>query len=107
MGGRMPTREQAETYSAVRHYLQAVLAEQSTNSDNVMARMKATPVDDFYAPGATLRQDGRLIRPVFLAQVKTPAESKYPWDYYKILSTLKPEEAFRPLEAGGCSFVKP
>jgi branched-chain amino acid transport system substrate-binding protein len=106
MGGRMPTREHAETYSAVRHYLQAMIAERSTNSDKVMAKMKATPVDDFYAPGAVLRQDGRLIRPVFLAQVKTPAESRYPWDYYKIISTLKPEEAFRSLEAGGCPFVK-
>jgi branched-chain amino acid transport system substrate-binding protein len=107
MNGSMPTREHAETYSAVRHYLQAILAEHSTDSDKVMARMKATPVDDFYAPGATLRQDGRLIRPVFLAQVKTPAESKYPWDYYKIISELRPEDAFRPLEAGGCPFVKP
>jgi branched-chain amino acid transport system substrate-binding protein len=106
MGGSMPTREHAETYSAVRHYLQAVLAVHSTASDTVMARMKATPVDDFYAPGATLRADGRLIRPVYLAQVKTPAESQYPWDYYKIMGTLKPEDAFRPLATGGCSFVK-
>jgi branched-chain amino acid transport system substrate-binding protein len=105
--GSMPTREHAETYSAVRHYLQAAIAEHTTNSDKVMARMKSTPVDDFYAPGATLRQDGRLIRPVYLAQVKTPAESKYPWDFYKIISTIKPEDAFRPLEAGGCPFVKP
>ena len=91
----------------MRHYLQAAIAEHTTNSDKVMAKMKSTSVDDFYAPGATLRQDGRLIRPVYLAQVKTPAESKYPWDYYKIISTIKPEDAFRPLEAGGCPFVKP
>ncbi len=106
MGGSMPTREHAETYSAVRHYLRAILAEHNTDSDKVIARMKSTSVDDFYAPGGLLRQDGRLLHDVFLAQVKTPAESKYPWDYYKILSTLKPEEAFRPLEAGDCAFIK-
>ncbi|HLZ66384.1 MAG TPA: ABC transporter substrate-binding protein [Aliidongia sp.] len=106
MGGSMPTREHAETYSAVRHYLQAVIAEHTTNSNKVMAKMKSTLVDDFYAPGATLREDGRLIRPVYLAQVKTPAESKYPWDYYKIISTIKPEDAFRPLKDGGCPFIK-
>jgi branched-chain amino acid transport system substrate-binding protein len=105
--GRMPTREHAETYSAVRHYLQAVMAVRTTNADKVMAEMKATPVDDFYAPGATLREDGRLIRPEYLAQVKTPAESKYPWDYYRILATVAPATAFRPLEAGLCPFIKP
>ncbi len=105
--GRMPTREQAETYSAVRHYLSGVIATGSTDATAVMAWMKATPLDDFYAPGARLRQDGRLIHPIFLAQVKTPAESHYPWDYYKIITTLSPERAFRPLSEGGCSFITP
>lgn len=105
--GRMPTREQAETYSAVRHYLQGVIAENTTDSDKVMAWMKANPVDDFYAPGARLRQDGRLMHPIYLLQVKTPAESKYPWDYYKVIATVPPERAFRPLAEGGCPFVKP
>jgi branched-chain amino acid transport system substrate-binding protein len=67
--------------------------------------MKATPVDDFYAPGAILREDGRLIRPEYLAQVKTPADSKYPWDYYRVLATVQPADAFRPMAAGGCPFV--
>jgi branched-chain amino acid transport system substrate-binding protein len=105
LAGRMPTREHAETYSAVRHYLQAVIAEHTTNADKVMAEMKATPVDDFYAPGAILREDGRLIRPEYLAQVKTPADSKYPWDYYRVLATVQPADAFRPMAAGGCPFV--
>ena len=105
--GRMPTREQAETYSAVRHYLRGVIAENTTNSDKVMAWMKANPVDDFYAPGARLREDGRLLHPIYLLQVKTPAESKYPWDYYKVMATVPPEQAFRPLAEGGCPFVKP
>ncbi len=104
--GRMPTREQAETYSAVHHYLRAVIAENSTDSAKVMAWMKANPLDDFYAPGARLREDGRLIHPVYLLQVKTPAESQYPWDYYKIISTVPPEQAFRPLADGGCPFVR-
>ena len=101
----MPTREHAETYSAVRHYLLALLAERSKDSDKVMARMKATPVNDFYAHGGVLREDGRLTHPVYLAEVKTPAESKYPWDYYKIISTLEPDKAFRPMADGGCDFV--
>ena len=103
--GRMPTREHAETYSAVRHYLQAVIAERGKDSDKVMARMRVTPVDDFYAPGAVLRVDGRLVRPEYLAQVKAPSESKYPWDYYKNIATIPPEAAFRPLAAGGCPMV--
>jgi branched-chain amino acid transport system substrate-binding protein len=105
--GRMPTREQAETYSAVHHYLRGVVATKSKDAATVMAWMKANPLDDFYAPGAMLRQDGRLIHPVFLAQVKSPAESKYPWDYYKIISAVSPDRAFRPLSEGGCPFITP
>ena len=104
--GRMPTREQAETYSAVKHYLRGVVATQSKDAATVMAWMKANPLDDFYAPGARLREDGRLLHPIYLAQVKTPAESKYPWDYYKIIATIDPKEAFRPLADGGCPFIK-
>jgi branched-chain amino acid transport system substrate-binding protein len=104
--GRMPTREQAETYSAVRHYLRAVIATNATDAATAMAWMKANPVDDFYAKGARLREDGRLLHPIYLLQVKPPGESKYPWDYYKILATLPPEQAFRPLSEGGCPFVK-
>lgn len=105
--GRMPTREQAETYSAVTHYLRGVIAVGSTDSTKVMQWMKATPVDDFYAPGGRLRQDGRLMHPVYLYQIKTPAESKYPWDYYKFVSEIPAEQAFRSLADGGCSFIKP
>jgi len=103
--GRMPTREQAETYSAVLHYLRAVAAGQTKDADRVMAWMKATPLDDFYAPGARLREDGRLLHPVYLAQVKTPSASRYPWDYYTIRETLDPAKVFRPIAEGGCSFV--
>jgi branched-chain amino acid transport system substrate-binding protein len=105
--GRMPTREQAETYSAVHHYLRGVIATNSTDAATVMAWMKATPLDDFYAPGARLREDGRLIHPIYLFQVKSPSESRYPWDYYKLISTVDPARAFRPLADGACPFVKP
>jgi branched-chain amino acid transport system substrate-binding protein len=101
----MPTREHAETYSAVRHYLRAVLAENSKDADKVMARMKATPVDDFYTHDGVLRADGRLVHSVNVAQVKTPAESKYPWDYYRIVAKIEADKAFRPLAEGGCDFV--
>ena len=104
--GRMPTREQAETYSAAHHYLRAVLATGSTDAATTMAWMKANPLDDFYAPGARIREDGRLIHPIFLFQVKSPAESKYPWDYYKLITELSPDRAFRPLAEGGCPFVQ-
>jgi branched-chain amino acid transport system substrate-binding protein len=104
--GRMPTREQAETYSAAHHYLRAVLATGSKDAATVMAWMKANPLDDFYAPGARIREDGRLIHPIYLWQVKTPAESKYPWDYYKLVTELSPDSAFRPLAEGGCPFVQ-
>ncbi len=104
--GRMPTREQAETYSATHHYLRAVIATGSKDADTVMAWMKANPLDDFYAPGARIREDGRLIHPIFLFQVKTPEESKYPWDYYKLITEVSSDRAFRPLAEGGCPFVQ-
>jgi len=104
--GRMPTREQAETYSAVHHYLRAVLATVSKDAGTVIAWMKANPLDDFYAPGARIREDGRLIHPIYLWQVKSPAESKYPWDYYKLITDVNPDRAFRPLAEGGCPFVQ-
>lgn len=103
--GRMPTREQAETYSAVRHYLRGIIATNSTDGARVMAWMKANPVDDFYAPGARLREDGRLVRDIYLAQVKSPAQSRQPWDYYTILSTLPGDQAFRSMAEGGCPYV--
>ncbi|MBV8913986.1 MAG: ABC transporter substrate-binding protein [Acetobacteraceae bacterium] len=103
--GRMPTREQAESYSATHHYLRGMIATGSTDGATVMAWMKANPLDDFYAPGARIREDGRLIHPIYLWQVKTPAESKYPWDYYKLVAEVSPDLAFRPLAEGGCPFI--
>ncbi len=104
--GRMPTREQAETYSAVTHYLKGVVATQSKDATTVMGWMKSHAVDDFYAPGAILRADGRLLHPIYLARVKSPGESHYPWDYYQITGTLDPSQAFRSLADGGCPFMQ-
>lgn len=104
--GRMPTREQAETYSAVTHYLRAIVATHTKDAAIVMRWMKEHQVEDFYASGARLRADGRLLHPIYLAQVKSPAQSHHPWDYYALTGTLKPDEAFRPLAEGGCSLVQ-
>jgi branched-chain amino acid transport system substrate-binding protein len=104
--GKMPTKEQAEAYSAVRHYLLAVTKVQSTDGDLVMAQMKAAPVDDFFAAGGSVRADGRLMHDVYLVQVKTPTESKGPWDYYKILATIPADQAFRPLAESDCPLVQ-
>jgi branched-chain amino acid transport system substrate-binding protein len=103
--GRMPTKEHAEAYSSIRHYLLAVAALQSTDAAAVMARMKATPVDDFFAQGGTIREDGRLMHDVYLVQVKTPAESKGAWDYYKVVATIPADEAFQPLAESDCPLV--
>ena len=101
----MPTEAHAGTYSAVAHYLKAVRDVGSSRHDLVMARMRALPVNDFYTVNARLRPDGRLMRPAYLAQMKSPAQSREPWDYYTILSEVPPERAFRPEGTGGCNLA--
>jgi branched-chain amino acid transport system substrate-binding protein len=68
--------------------------------------MKATPINDFFAHGGKIREDGRMVHDVYLMQVKTPAESHYAWDYYKILRTIPGDQAFRPLADSECPLVK-
>jgi branched-chain amino acid transport system substrate-binding protein len=101
---------QAGDYSAALHYLKVVaamgVAEAKASGADTVARMKALPTDDdVFGPGS-IREDGRKIHPCYLFQVKTPAESKKPWDYYKLLATTPAAEAFRPLNEGGCPLVK-
>ena len=103
--GHAPTKEQAASYSAVRHYLRAVIAENSTDAARVIARMKATPVDDFFGAGARLREDGRLLAPVFVWRVKTPAESRGASDVYAQVARLPKADAYRPLAEGQCPFI--
>ncbi|MBV9778078.1 MAG: ABC transporter substrate-binding protein, partial [Acetobacteraceae bacterium] len=101
----MPTMNQAGVYSALRHYFEAVQAVGSTDAEKVMAKMRETPINDVMTHDGKLRIDGRVLRDLYLFQVKTPAESKGPWDYYKQLRVIPPEEAFRPLDKGGCPLV--
>ncbi len=103
---RMPTMAQAGVYSAVRHYLRAMEAAGTDEAQAVMAKMRAIPVNDFFARNGHVREDGRMVHDMYFVRVKTPAESTGPWDYYKILATIPAEKAFRPLDQGGCPLVK-
>ncbi len=102
----MPTMVHASVYSAIRHYLRAIEAAGTDEATAVMAKMRALPVDDFYARGARLRRDGRLVHDMYLAQVKKPSESTGAWDYYKIIGTIPGAQAFQSLEAGGCPLAQ-
>lgn len=104
--GRMPGMVQAGTYSSVLHYLRAVAATGTDDGPTVAARMKQTPVDDFFAPGGTVRADGRLVKEMYLVRVKSPGESKGDWDYYDVLQTIPASDAAQPLELSACPFVK-
>jgi branched-chain amino acid transport system substrate-binding protein len=103
--GRMPTMPQAAVYSAIRHYLAAISAAGTDEAKAVMAKMRERPVNDFYVRNGRLREDGRLVHDMYLAQVKKPSEATKPWDYYKILATIPGDQAFRPLAEGGCPLV--
>jgi branched-chain amino acid transport system substrate-binding protein len=105
--GNKPTMVQAGVYSSVFHYLKAV-HELKSDADGaaVVAKMKATPTDDTLFGKGEIRADGRKIHPMYLFEVKSPAESKGPWDYYKVRATIPAAEAFRPVSEGGCPLVK-
>jgi branched-chain amino acid transport system substrate-binding protein len=104
--GIYPTMVHAGVYGSVLHYLKAVEALKSDDGTKVVAKMKEMATDDPLFGKGSIRVDGRKIHPAYLVQVKTPAESKYPWDYYKIVATIPADQAFRPLADGGCSLVK-
>ena len=104
--GIHPTMIHAGVYSAVTHYLKAVEALKSDDGTKVVEKMKATPTDDPLFGKGSIRVDGRKIHPAYLVEVKKPAESKGPWDYYKIRATIPADQAFRPLADGGCPLVK-
>ena len=101
--GKFPTMVQAGVYSAITHYLKAVVALKSaTDGKAVVAEMKKLPTDDPLFGKGTIRADGRKIHPAYLFEVKSPDESKYPGDFYKLLATIPANEAFRPLKDGNC-----
>ena len=103
---RMPTMAQAAVYSAIRHYLRAIAAAGTDEAKAVMAKMREIPVNDFYAKNGKVREDGRMVHDMYFLQVKTPEESTGAWDYYRILSTISSDQAFRPLDESGCPLVK-
>ncbi|MBB1090764.1 ABC transporter substrate-binding protein [Rhodopseudomonas palustris] len=104
--GKMPTSTQAGDYSSTMHYLKAVAAAGTLDAQTVMAKMRDTPVDDFFAKGGKIRIDGRMVHDMYLAEVKKPSESKGPWDFYNILATIPGDQAFRPLSESACPLVK-
>lgn len=104
--GRMPGMVQAGTYSATLHYLQAVKAAGTTDAMKVADEMRKLPVHDFFAENGVVRKDGRMEHDMYLVEVKTPAESKAPWDYYKVLRTLPASLVTRPLAESKCPLVK-
>jgi branched-chain amino acid transport system substrate-binding protein len=104
--GIHPTMIHAGVYAGVTHYLKAVEALKSDEGGKVIARMKELPTDDPLFGKGTIRVDGRKVHPAYLFEVKKPAESKGPWDYYKLRATIPAEQAFRPLDQGDCPLVK-
>jgi branched-chain amino acid transport system substrate-binding protein len=110
MPNARPTMVQAGVYASTLHYLKAVaalgLAKAKSSGAGAVAQMKAIPTDDVCFGKGSIRIDGRTIHPSYLFEVKKPAESKGPWDYYKTLASTPTDQAFRPLNEGGCPLVK-
>ena len=105
-GGKMPSSDHAGVYAGVLHYLKAVDAAKTDDGAKVVAKMKELPTDDILFGKGSIRADGRKIHPAYLFQVKKPAESKGPYDYYKLVATIPANEAFRPLAESDCPLVK-
>ena len=103
--GVVPTYIQAGAYSATLHYLKAVAAAGTDRGDAVAAKMKQTPINDFSMKNVKIREDGQAMRPTYIVQVKGPGESRAKGDYYKVLGEIPAEQAFRPLNEGGCDFI--
>ena len=102
----MPTAPQAGVYSSIRHYLKAIQAAGTDEAKAVAGKMRELPVDDFFAKGGKVREDGRMVHDMLLVQVKKPSESKQPWDYYNVVATVPGEQAFQSLAQSECPLVK-
>ncbi|MGT2440300.1 ABC transporter substrate-binding protein [Bradyrhizobium betae] len=102
----MPTAPQASVYSAVLHYLRAATAAGTDETNAVLEKMRAMPVDDFYARGARLRADNKLVHDFYLVEAKKPADVKTPWDYYKVVEKISADDAFLPLSQSECPLLK-
>ncbi len=103
---KMPNMVQAGEYSSILHYLNAVKSSGTDDTQIVMKTMKATPVDNWFARGARIREDGRLLNDVYLFEVKRPEESREPWDYYKLKGKISGEEAYLPVSESVCPLLK-
>jgi len=103
---RMPSMLQAGDYSAVSNYLKAVKAAGTDDADAVMAQLKKAKINDMFTKNGVIRADGRMVHDMYLMQVKSPAESKEPWDYFKLVQTIPGDEAFTKLANSRCPLVK-
>lgn len=103
---RVPNESQMVTHSAVSHYLKAVTAAGTDEGEAVVAKMRELPVTDMLVKDVAIREDGVVMRPMLKAKVKAPADSKAPWDYYEVISTIAAEDAWRPLSESTCPLVK-
>ncbi len=104
--GRVPTSVQAGDYGATTHWLRAVQAAGTVEAGAVMAKMREMPIDDFMTNGGRIREDGRVLRPTYLFEVKSPAESRGPWDYYKQQAVVAADQAVRPASESACALLK-
>jgi branched-chain amino acid transport system substrate-binding protein len=104
--GQLLNEGKSATYSAITHYLKAVAAAGSDDGEAVMRQMKNTPINDFEMKNVAIRADGQVMRPLYVARIKTPAESKYTYDYYEITGTIAPEDAWRPASESACDLLK-
>jgi len=104
--GKMPNMVQAGIYSSTMHYLKAVAAAGTDETQAVMDKMRSTPINDFFVKDGKIREDGRMVHEVYLYEVKKPEESKGAWDYYKLVATIPAEAAFQPLSESKCPLVK-
>lgn len=104
-GGQRPTMVHAGVYSSVLHYLKAVAETGDDGGKAAVDQMKQMPVDDFFAPGGTIRADGRMVHDMYLVEVKSPDESAEPWDYYNVLATIPGDAAYQPLAESRCPLV--
>lgn len=102
---KVPTMIHAGTYGAVTHYLKAVAAAGTVDGPTVAAKMREMPVNDFMTSNGIIREDGRLVRDMYLFKVKSPGESRYRFDYYQLLATIPGNEAFKSQEDGGCPLL--
>jgi|EP01034_Spumella_vulgaris_P038412 branched-chain amino acid transport system substrate-binding protein len=103
---KSPSMLQAADYSATANYLKAVKAVGTDDSDKVMAHLKKTPINDMFAKNGVIRQDGRMVHDMYLMEVKKPSESKYPWDYYKVVATIPGDQAYVTKAETKCALWK-